>query len=320
MKSEKSRSYKPELRSSIRKELTTGFTCRQHMQHPDFEIFYYSDSTPAHVSNHLHNNYELYFFLEGEVDYELDGQLCPLEYGDFLLIPPRIPHAPVFRNQTIPYRRFILWISEEYYQKLLESSQDFSYGFSFSQSHRIWHFRTDFVQMQQIQGFFVELIEESRSNRAFHKLKCHLLLGELLICINRILYDLQNQSAPVSSNMLYLNVCDHIHHHLEEDLSLDALADLFFVSKYHLSHIFKENMGISLHQYILKKRLHACKNGLLSGFPPSQLFLQYGFRDYSSFYRAFCKEYGMSPTEFCRRHTLNEQTTSESHESSQSIF
>ena len=66
-------------------------------------------------------------------------------------------------------------------------------------------------------------------------------------------------------------------------------------------------MGIPLHQYILKKRLQASKNAILSDQPISRVFQQYGFRDYTSFFRAFKKEYGVSPKEFREQHRLPEQ-------------
>ena len=106
--------------------------------------------------------------------------------------------------------------------------------------------------------------------------------------------------------MLYLNLCDYINNHLDEDLSLEQLASFFYVSKYHISHIFKDNMGISLHQYITKKRLQASKNGILSGIPFGQVYQQYGFNDYTSFYRAFKKEFGSSPKEFKEQHKMPE--------------
>ncbi|RGM07135.1 helix-turn-helix domain-containing protein, partial [Hungatella hathewayi] len=39
-------------------------------------------------------------------------------------------------------------------------------------------------------------------------------------------------------------------------------------------------------------------NGILSGIPFGELYHQYGFSDYTSFYRAFKKEFGLSPKEF----------------------
>lgn len=119
----------------------------------------------------------------------------------------------------------------------------------------------------------------------------------------------QFHKRPASySNALYLNICDYINNHLEEDLSLEHLASFFYVSKYHISHVFKEHMGLSLHQYIIKKRLQACKNGILSGAALTSLYQQYGFHDYSSFYRAFKKEFGQSPREFREQHILKAQT------------
>jgi AraC-like DNA-binding protein len=59
-------------------------------------------------------------------------------------------------------------------------------------------------------------------------------------------------------------------------------------------------MGISLHQYIIKKRLALSRDALVNGKKPSEVFKEYGFSDYSVFYRAFVKEYGMSPQNLIR--------------------
>ncbi len=50
-----------------------------------------------------------------------------------------------------------------------------------------------------------------------------------------------------------------------------------------------------MHQYIVKKRLSMCRDAIAGGGKISEIFLQYGFSDYSGFYRAFKKEYGITP-------------------------
>ena len=70
------------------------------------------------------------------------------------------------------------------------------------------------------------------------------------------------------------------------------------MSKYHISHVFKDNMGMSVHQYLVKKRLDASKNSILSGMPFHEVATAFGFRDYTSFFRAFKKEFGVAPREF----------------------
>lgn len=276
-----------------------------------FEVFYYSDQAQTSVPVHMHNYYELYFFLEGDVDYQVEDKTYQLQYGDYLLIPPEVEHRPVFKSGNSQYRRLILWLSIEFYETLCAQYEEYRYSFNYVQSSGCHHFRTDFIVFQHIQGQLLEFLEEANTNRPFRDEKLKIMISALLLQLNRITYDQNSQITTKYQNTLYLNICDYINNHLEEDLSLEQLASFFFVSKYHISHIFKENMGLSLHQYIIKKRIHASKNGILSDTPIQTLITQYGFKNYSSFYRAFVKEYGVSPMEYREQHSIRKQSEHE---------
>ena len=116
--------------------------------------------------------------------------------------------------------------------------------------------------------------------------------------MNRVVYEQNHPKSPKEERDLYEKLIDYIEEHLDEELTLERLAREFYVNKYHISHAFKDNMGLSVHQYITKKRVAACREALLNHVKISEVYPMFGFQDYSGFYRAFKKEYGISPQEY----------------------
>ena len=123
-------------------------------------------------------------------------------------------------------------------------------------------------------------------------------MDDFILRINRLVHEqIEPEKTEVDAS-LYSNLAEYIEEHLEEELSLEKLAEEFYVSKYHIAHVFKENVGLSIHQYITKKRLSLCQEAIRSDTNITEVYQAYGFGDYSSFYRAFKKEYGISPKEY----------------------
>lgn len=291
-------------RIKLRKGLQTKFSTRQYMLSRDFEIYYYSDQGLSKVDSHTHDYYEFYFFLEGNVSLEINKQEYRLKYGDVVLIPPGVPHRAIIRNEKIPYRRFVFWISKEYCSQIMDISTDYGYLMQHVQVTKgNYIFHNDRIAFNTIQTKVIHLVEEIHGARFGKEAKVLLCVNDLLLHLNRIVYEKNQPHDAKRERSLYEEVMEYIEEHLEEDLSLDRIAGEFYASKYYISHIFKENIGLSVHQYVIKKRLRACRDAIEGTEKIREVFQRFGFKDYTSFYRAFKKEYGMSPKEYrdCRQ-------------------
>ena len=282
----------------MKKNLQTKFSTRQYMVSKDFEIYYYKDFELSKVEQHTHNYFEIYFFLEGNVSMKIRENLHPLRYGDVVVIPPHVRHQAVIHSRGIPYRRFVFWIAREYMNELTERFPAYGYLTQLAQTEKQYIFHNDRISFNTIQAKVFRLIEEIHSARFGREEKLFLCVSDLLLHLNRTVYETKNEKKMWGQENLYESLTDYIEEHLDGDISLDILAREFYVSKYHIAHVFKDNMGISIHQYITKRRLEGCRDAIRNHIKITEAYLMYGFKDYSSFYRAFRKEFGMSPKEW----------------------
>lgn len=109
----------------------------------------------------------------------------------------------------------------------------------------------------------------------------------------------QDASQPaVEDTSLVPQVIAYINANLSENLFLDSLANRFFVNKFYLSHQFKAYTQLSLHQYVVARRMQHAQTLLRQGKSPLAVSQACGYREYSSFYKAFLKETRQSPKAF----------------------
>jgi AraC family transcriptional regulator len=100
-------------------------------------------------------------------------------------------------------------------------------------------------------------------------------------------------------------VVEFIEEHLAEDVSLATLAELVDLSLYHFARAFKQSFGMPPHRYHMIRRMERARGLLLrSALSVTQIGIQIGFREASSFTRAYRKFAGVAPSEY-RRHREN---------------
>ena len=282
------------------------FNVRQTMHNTTFEVFRYKDAYLKEVALHHHDFYEVYFFLSGNVQYNIESRSYLLTPGDVLLISPMELHQPMFGNDHREYERIVLWIDKQFLEGFSLTEGTFAACFDTANPNHSNLLRPEGVQRQFLMFLLEQLLSESESREPYQEICSMSYLAQVLVLLNRLALQQRREEPMTAPDSTVYNVLGYINDHYSENLTLDELANRFFISKYHLSREFQRLVGTSVHRYIVQKRLVMAKQMLSSGRPSSEVYQSCGFGDYSNFYRAFKTEYQISPKEYVLR--LKENT------------
>lgn len=278
-----------------------AFDPRQNMSDSKFEVFHYRDAKFEGVPVHQHDFYEVYFFIGGSVEYSVEGRTYELKSGDLLLINPLELHQPRIAPDQQDYERIVLWINKNYLSELCFNKTSLTRCFDSSIPDHTNLLRPTKIQQTYISAMLTELINENKSDSYAVEIASEAILLRFLVELNRLTIDSSSAlRKDEASSSIIPDVLEYINNHYCEKLTLNSIADEFFVSKYYLSHAFNNTVGTSVHRYIVLKRLIHAKQMLLSGIKSTTAAMNCGFNDYAGFYRAFTAEYGVTPTEFVK--------------------
>ncbi|MCI8856530.1 MAG: helix-turn-helix transcriptional regulator [Clostridiaceae bacterium] len=275
---------------------------KHYMERRDFEAEHAIHSQYPKIVPHYHEFYELYFFLTGHADYVVGDVRFQLESGDLLLVPPNIVHNPVFHDFTVCYDRYVVWISSGLMERLFTIDPELRLFQEKNRENRFLY-RSGEEGLRRLRPAFGTICSAYEGQQACRRSEGIAAILTLLAEYNRVLSGQNEKLYPASRDTLLTDILCYIRENLTGDLSLDTVAEAFYTNKFHLSHVFKQEMRISFYQYVIQLRLIAGKNHILAGMPVGQVWDACGFSDHAGFYRAFRKMYGVSPSQFKQFHS-----------------
>ena len=120
----------------------------------------------------------------------------------------------------------------------------------------------------------------------------------LVLILRSCIYAEPKQKIKKSKPFLIDDIFSYINNHITEEISLDNLEKEFYVSKFHISREFKKATGITLHRYIVKAKLDLCKKLIEEGNTIIDVAQICGIGSYNNLFRAFKKEFGITPKEY----------------------
>ena len=266
----------------------------------DFRLFHLKDSRAQKLDYHYHEFDKLILLLKGKVTYVVEGVTYFLKPWDLLLVQHNLIHRPII-DPAEPYERIVIWLGREWVKSRSDPGEALDSCFDVAREQGFHLLRFDGERRLQYMQTIQRLEEALRSREFGAGRMADTLCQQVLIGVNRdILRDrtAQEQRDSYRVDPKMEEVLRYIGEHLEEDLSVDALANRFYLSRYYLMHRFKAVTGYTLHQYINQKRLLRAGELIRAGVPVMKAAEQAGFAEYSTFLRAFQNTFHMSPREF----------------------
>ena len=97
---------------------------------------------------------------------------------------------------------------------------------------------------------------------------------------------------------LLQQIRDYADAHLEEHITLQAVSSRFGVSVSTVTQLFQNRANTSFHKFLTERRMAAAEELIRRGIPLEEVGKRLGYTDHSSFYRAFRKQFGMSPRDY----------------------
>ena len=260
----------------------------------DFRLFHLSDAQGAKVDYHYHEFCKLLLLRSGSGGYMVEGRRYSLKPGDIVLIGHHTVHRPEF-EPGIPYERIIFYISPEFLRRSSDETCELEAVFFGDRGHVL---RLEGEVQDRLFDLAARLERELSGQAPGREILSGALLLNLLVEILRARQSLDSQmprpAAPRNGRVQ--DILRHIDAHLSEDITIDSLAEEFYISKYHMMRLFRREVGQSIHAYLLDRRLFHARELIRSGLSATESAFRSGFRSYSSFTRAYGKRFGATPT------------------------
>lgn len=242
--------------------------------------------------SHSHNMYEIYFLLDGEADFVVEGNIHTLSSGALMICSRGETHHILIRNREMDYERIAILFSQkmmpEGFQQLFDAAADGSHLFLLNKNERSWLWES------------FRILEESGGSVQ----ETAVIFSLITAILSKLMIMQKKQKEIVPANdPIVREIIRYIHRHIASEWHLEDLEKALFRNKVYLNRRFKAVMGCSIWEYTLRKRIFTAQQQLYLTRNITDAFRSSGFQDYSVFYRHYKKYIGLSPSEELKKFT-----------------
>jgi len=233
-------------------------------------------------SMHIHNAYELIWFLDGDATHVIEDRKYKLKKGDLILIRPFQYHFIQIDSPSRYERYDILFDPLKHRVEGVELLPE---------DTEVLHLEGDAVAGDLFRR--CDLYRQSCPEELFTKILSH-LLSELFYHIHLFPHTVTNESKSFSP--LISKALQYINENLCTVTDMKEIANRLFVSESYLFRLFQRDLHQTPKKYIREKRLLLAQKMIFSGGKPTEVCEKCGFSDYTTFYRNYTAFFGHPPS------------------------
>ena len=240
-----------------------------------------------HDDDHIHDFYELYINLNGDVSFRVENNIYPIRRGDIILTRPNEIHRCIYHSDCV-HEHFCIWISG--------LSSSLFEGTPFSDRTFLCFSEDDKEKL--IEHCF-HLYQCAQTKSSPFSAEHHFFALLDLICTGKQVAPAL-PGLPLRFTEILLYISRHFH---ESSCNVTHLSEIFFISRSQLGRDFAAYFQTTPSSYIESCRLSEAKKLLQIGYSVQYTALHCGYTDAAYFVMRFRKNFGVTPLQYQKQQT-----------------
>jgi len=264
-----------------------------------YHYFHLRDTAGQELDFHFHEFDKLIILISGKVDYRVESSSYELHPWDVLLVGHHTIHKAEI-DKSVPYERIIIYLDRGHFERSMPGAGLFD-SFDLADK-RSRHLLTPNAEQIEALKAAIAAYERAAGDELFGAQTLReTLIIQLLIQISRLAEAEEPRAGQSGYDAKIQQALSYINENFRKELTVDALAERVFLSRYHFMRLFKAQTGSTVHAYIRQKRLMNAARLIREGMSAGKAASESGFADYSAFHRAFRESFGTSPGKLAGR-------------------
>ena len=253
---------------------------------------------------HSHQDYEIYFFHEGDCRYLIHNQIYDLQPGDIILMDGLTLHKPNV-NPSIEYVRSVIQFPRNWIKGVLMEMGSMYLLETFETLHHCLIRTNENEESKELEKVFSRIAELSNSSNLSDtqvETEKKVLLLQVLIIVHKLV-QMNSIEVPKKKEEKAVhaeNIADYIQQHFMNKLTLQSIAENLNLSRSYVSQVFKAMTGYTVMEYVMECRLTQAKYLLeMERLKPlKDVSYESGFESATHFSRYFREKVGVTAKEY----------------------